>query len=312
MIMAVSLKGRDFVAINDFTREELREFLDVASQIKLRLYAGEPFEPLKGKSLGLIFMKPSTRTRLAFEVAIFQLGGQAIFLSSRDLQLRRGETIEDTGRVLSRYLDGIMIRTFDHRDVVDLADAATIPVINGLTDLLHPTQALADMLTIREKKGRLEGLKLAYIGDGNNMTHSLLYAGAILGLDVSVGCPAGYEPGEDILGEAQELAKATGAELTVVTDPFEAVDEAAVVYTDVWASMGEEEEHEERLRVFQDYQVNSELLQAAREDAIFMHCLPAHRGEEVTNEVIDGPQSVAFDQAENRLHAHKAILALTM
>lgn len=310
--MAINLKGRDFISINDFTREELQELLDMALQLKLRSYAGESFEPLKGKSLGMVFTKPSTRTRLAFEVAMHQLGGQAIFLSSRDLQLRRGETIEDTGRVLSRYLDGIMIRTFDHQDVVDLAGAASIPVINGLTDLLHPTQALADLLTIQEKKGRIEGLKLAYIGDGNNMAHSLLYGGARMGMHVSIACPSGYEPDPEVLEEARRGAGWTGADLAVCSDAAEAVTEADIVYTDVWTSMGEEKEREQRLALFEGFQVGSGLMARARKDAIFMHCLPAHRGEEVTAEVIDGTQSVVFDEAENRLHAHKGLLVMTV
>lgn len=310
--MAVRLKGRDFISLHDFTREEIEQFLDTAEQIKLRLYASESFQPLKGKTLGMIFTKASTRTRLAFEVGMYQLGGQAIFLSAQDLQLRRGETIEDTARVLSRYLDGIVIRTFAHQDVLDLAAAADIPVINGLTDLLHPTQALADLLTIREKKNRLAGITLAYVGDGNNMLHSLLFAGAKTGMHVVAACPEGYQPDPSILIQARQDAEGSGARLAVVHDPRAAVEDADVIYTDVWASMGQEAEHEERLRAFQAYQVNGELMARARPDALFMHCLPAHRGEEVTAEVIDGPRSVVFDQAENRLHAHKAILALLL
>lgn len=309
--MAVSLKGRDFVSLHDFTREELDQFLRTAAMLKLRQKAGEGFQPLTGKSLGMIFMKPSTRTRLAFEIAIHQLGGKGIYLGAGDLQLRRGETIEDTGRVLSRYLDGIMIRTFDHADVIDLAAAASIPVINGLTDLLHPTQILADLLTIHEKLGRLEGIKVTYVGDGNNVAHSLLLGCAKLGLHLTIASPPGYEVSLDVLALARESAAASGSDLKILNDPEEAVTRADVVYADVWASMGQEEEQQERGHVFAAYQVNEHLMSRAG-NAIFMHCLPAHRGEEVTNEVMDGPRSVVFDQAENRLHAHKAILALVM
>lgn len=310
--MAVDLKDRDFISIADFTREELTQLLTVTEKVKLAKLAGEEYKPLTGKSLGMIFMKPSTRTRLAFEVAIGELGGQGIFLSSRDLQLRRGETIEDTGAVLARYLDGIMIRTYANEDVVDLAEAASIPVINGLTDLLHPTQALADFFTIYEKKGRLANLKLAYVGDGNNMLHSLMYAAAKFGIHLTAGVPDAYQPDADVLDHAREMAQKTKAQIRVTDDPQAAVTGADIIYTDVWASMGQEEEREERIRDFQPYQVNESLMAEANDDALFMHCLPAHRGEEVTDAVIDGPQSVVFDQAENRLHAHKAILVSTM
>lgn len=310
--MAVNLKGRDFISLHDFTREELEQFITTAEVLKLKSQMGEDFRPLAGKSLGMIFMKPSTRTRLAFQVGIYQLGGQGIYLSASDLQLRRGETIEDTGRVLSRYLHGIMIRTFDHADVLDLAAAATIPVINGLTDLLHPTQVLADLLTIKEKKGRLSELRLAYVGDGNNVAHSLLFGAARFGLDLNVASPPGYEVDENVFRMAQQTAAVTGGRLVLLHDPREAVKGADVVYTDVWASMGQEEEHGERIRIMEPYRVTPELMSLAAKNAIFMHCLPAHRGEEVTDEVMDGPQSVVFDQAENRLHAHKAIMALVM
>ncbi len=310
--MAVSLKGRDFISLNDFTWEEIDQFLKTALMIKLRLKAGEPFQPLTGKTLGMVFTKPSTRTRIAFEVAMYQLGGHALFLSAQELQLRRGETIEDTGRVLSRYLDGIMIRTFAHQDVLDLAAAASIPVINGLTDLLHPTQVLADLLTIYEKKGHLIGLKMAYLGDGNNMTHSLLYGAAKTGIHFTAATPKGYEPDSGIVARAKEEASKWGAQIRVTEDPYEAVKDADIIYTDVWASMGQEEEHAKRLKEMQPYQINAELMAKAPGHALFMHCLPAHRGEEVTDEVIDGPQSIVFDQAENRLHAHKAILTLLL
>lgn len=310
--MAVNLKGRHFVALADFTTEELNQFLTTAELLKMRQKAGERVRTLEGKTLGLIFMKPSTRTRLAFEVAMRQLGGSALFLSANDLQLRRGETIEDTARVLSRYLDGIMIRTFAHQDVVDLAANATIPVINGLTDLLHPCQVLADLLTITEKKGRIAGINLTYLGDGNNMAHSLLVGGALTGLNVTVATPAGYEPDIAIVERAQAIASRTGSLIGLTTDPVQAVTGADVVYTDVWTSMGQEEETQRRLKDLGPFQVNRQLMSKARPDSIFMHCLPAHRGEEVTDEIMDGPQSVVFDQAENRLHAHKAILTLVM
>jgi ornithine carbamoyltransferase len=308
----VRLKGRDFLTISDFTREEIRLFLDAAHELKRELKAGIPHPVLKGKTLGMIFHKPSTRTRVSFEVGMYQLGGYPLFLSSQDLQLRRGETIGDTARTLSRYLDGIMIRTFSQEDVEELAHYATIPVINGLTDLVHPTQALADIMTVEEHKGRLAGLKLAFIGDGNNVAHSLLQVCAKVGMNMVIACPPGYEPDPQIFREAQAEAAETGARLEVTDDPVAAVAGADVVYTDVWASMGQEAESEERRKVFSRYQVNSELLRHASPEVIVMHCLPAHRGEEITDEVIDGPHSVVFEEAENRLHMHKAIMALLM
>ncbi len=311
--MAVTMKGKDLISINDLTVEETWQILKTTEQMKLRLKSGERQRPLEGKTLGMIFTKPSTRTRVSFEVAIWQLGGYALYLGAGDLQLRRGETIEDTGRVLSRYLDAIMIRTFDHQDVVDLARAADIPVINGLTDLLHPCQGLTDVYTIYEKFGRLEGLKLAYVGDGNNVAHSLMYAGAKTGLDVVVACPPGHEPDPRVVEAAQEAALETGAVIEVVRDPLEAVQGADVIYADVWTSMGQEAEREERVKALTPYQVNPALMAATgKRGTVFMHCLPAHRGEEVTDEVIDGPASIVFDQAENRLHTQKAILALVM
>lgn len=311
--MAVSLKGRDYVALTDFTREELEQVLDTATMMKLRMKTGLVDRPLEGKTLGMIFTKPSTRTRISFEVGIWQLGGVGLFLSAEELQLRRGETIEDTARVLSGYLDGIMIRTYSHQDVVDLATHSTIPVINGLTDLLHPCQATSDLLTIREKKGDVEGLRLAFVGDGSsNMVHSLLFASAKMGMDMVVGCPEGYEPAADVMLQAEELARSSGSQLEVVHDAVEAVEGADAVYGDVWISMGDDDEREERLRLMMPYQINGDLWSHTAAGAIFMHCLPAHRGEEVTAEIIDGPASVVFDQAENRLHAQKAIMALVM
>ena len=310
--MAVNMRGRDFISIHDCTREEVDQILKTAEMLKIRQKAGETYQPLKGKTLGMIFQKASTRTRISFEVAMWQLGGYALFLSAGDLQLKRGETIADTARVLSRYLDGIMIRTFDHSDVTTLAEYADIPVVNGLTDLLHPCQVMADLFTIQEKKGRLEGLKLTYVGDGNNMANTLMHGGAKVGMHVTIACPKGYEPNPEMVAQAREDAKETGARIEVVNDPFEGVGRSDVVYTDVWASMGQEQEHAERVKVMGPYQVNSKLMAAAKPNAIFLHCLPAHRGEDVTDEVIDGPQSAVWDEAENRMHVQKAILALVM
>jgi ornithine carbamoyltransferase len=306
------LKGRDYLSISDFSSEEIRLLLDAAHELKKELKAGIPHPVLKGKTLGMIFTKASTRTRVSFEVGMYQLGGFALFLSAQDIQLRRGETIGDTARTLERYLDGIMIRTFDQADVDDLARYGSIPVINGLTDLMHPTQALADIMAIEEHQGKLDGLKLAFIGDGNNVAHSLLQICAKVGMHMTIACPPGYEPDPEILAGARSDAAATGARLEVVADPFEAVAGADALYTDVWASMGQEAERAERIKIFSRYQVNAELLGRAASGAVVLHCLPAHRGEEITDEVLDGPQSVAFDEAENRLHAHKAIMALVM
>lgn len=307
-----SLRGRDFLSIHDFTAREVSSLLEIGLGLKKQQKKGIAHHILAGKTLGMIFQKASTRTRVAFEVGMYQLGGHALFLSPRDIQLGRGETIKDTALVLSRMLDGIMIRTFDHEEVVELAHWASIPVINGLTDLLHPTQVIGDMMTIYEHKGGLKGIKLAFIGDGNNVAHCLLFGGAKTGMDVVIACPPGFEPDEKILQMAREDAKETGAKLTVVEDPFEAVAGADVIYTDVWASMGQEEEAEEKEKKFLKYQVNKQLLSQAHADAIVLHCLPAKRGKEITDDVMDGPQSAVFDESENRLHAHKAIMALVM
>lgn len=302
--MSVSLKGRDFISVYDWTTEELDQLLATADMLKMRQKTGIVDQPLKGKTLGMIFTKNSTRTRLSFEVGIYQLGGYGLFLSANDLQLRRGETIADTARVLSRYLDGIMIRTYAHKDVEELAEFASIPVINGLTDWQHPCQAMGDLMTIREKKRRLEGLKLAYLGDGNNVAHSLMEAGAKFGMEVVIGCPKGFEPDPAVVAR-------TGARV-VSGEPEAAIDGADAVYTDVWASMGQESEAQERAKIMRPFQVNAGLMKLAKPDALFLHCLPAHRGEEVTDEVMDGAQSVVWDQAENRLHVQKAIMALVM
>jgi len=306
------LRGRDLLSLHHFTPEEIILILDTADNLKKLQKRGERHQYLSGKTLGMIFQKSSTRTRVSFEVGIYQLGGQALFLSSSDIQLGRGETVADTARVLSRYVDGIMIRTFAQSDVEQLAHHAGIPVINGLTDLLHPCQILADLQTIREYKGRLAGLKLAYVGDGNNIAHSLLFGCAKTGINITVASPEGYKPSPEIVSAAREDARETGAVIQVVTDPAEAVARADVVVTDVWASMGQEAEQAERAGLFPPYQVNEQLVKHASEDFIFLHCLPAHRGEEVTAGVLDGPRSVVWDEAENRLHVQKAVMALVM
>ncbi|MEF3305182.1 ornithine carbamoyltransferase [Paenibacillus sp. GYB003] len=310
--MAASLKGRDFLGLVDYSPEEIRYLIDLAIELKRKQKAGEGYQPLKGKTLGMIFEKSSTRTRVSFEVGMYQLGGHALFLSKNDLQIGRGETILDTAQTMSRYLDGIMIRTYAHRTVIDLARGATVPVINGLTDRSHPCQALADYQTVLEKKGRLAGLKIAYIGDGNNMVHSLMMGAAKLGLHMAVASPEGYDPDPEVAQNSRENAAKTGGSLLLTRDPKEAIEGADVVYTDVWASMGFEEEQKEREIAFANYQVNEELVRHAKPDFLFMHCLPAHRGEEVSEGVIDGPNSIIFDQAENRLHAQKAVMAALM
>lgn len=307
-----SLSGRDLLELDDYTSEEIRYLLDLAIDIKAKQKTGEVYQPLKGKTIGLIFEKSSTRTRVSFEVGMFQLGGHALFLSKNDIQLGRGETIADTAGVMSRYLDGIMIRTFGHDKVVDLARYASIPVINGLSDLAHPCQVLADYQTLLEHKGKLAGLKLAYVGDGNNMAHSLMIGGAKLGVHVSIASPEGYEPDAQVVAAAQAIARETGAVIEVVRDPKAAVQHADAIYSDVWASMGFEEEQKARELAFASYQVDEELASHAKPDYVFMHCLPAHRGEEVSEGVIDGPHSIIFDQAENRLHAQKALMAALM
>lgn len=306
------MRGRDFLSIHDFTAEEIYRFLDLADELKAKQKRGEKHRVLKGKTLGMIFQKASTRTRVSFETGMWQLGGYALFLSANDLQIGRGEPIADTARVLSRYLDGIMIRTYAHTDVLQLAKHADIPIINGLTDLLHPCQVMADLMTARECKKELKGLKLAYIGDGNNMAHELMFGGAKVGMHVSIASPAGYKPLETIVKQAEDDARLTGARIEVVDDPFVAAKDADILYTDVWASMGQEQEQIKRALAFKGYQINGQLLNVAADDAIVMHCLPAHRGEEITDEVMEGSQSVVFDEAENRLHAQKAIMALLM
>jgi ornithine carbamoyltransferase len=305
------MKGRDFLTVNDFTKEELLGILELGIEMKKEQKEGVVHHLLQGKTLGMIFQKSSTRTRVSFEVGMYQLGGYALFLSAGDLQIGRGEPVKDTARVLSRYLDGIMIRTFDHKEVEELATYADVPVINGLTDLLHPCQAMADMMTVLEHKGTLTGLKLAYVGDGNNVAQSLMLACSKMGMDVAVASPEGYDVLPEFVTRAKENAAKSGSSVLLTRDPVEAVSGADVVYTDVWASMGQEAEHQARLQVFKPYQINSKLMQNAPQ-ALVLHCLPAHRDEEITDEVLEGPQSVVFDQAENRMHVQKAIMAKIM
>ncbi|HET7250628.1 MAG TPA: ornithine carbamoyltransferase [Gemmatimonadales bacterium] len=298
------MQKRDFLAVNDFTRDEIGRLFDLADRMKRRTYRETP---LAGKTLAMIFAKSSTRTRVSFEAGTFQLGGQALFLSSRDIQIGRGEPIPDTARVLSRYVHGIMIRTFDHGEVEELARCATIPVINGLTDLSHPCQVLADLFTVREALGGWEGKRIAWIGDGNNMANSWLEAAEVLGFELRLACPEGYEPNREKFERA-----AARAQVVVTEVPEEAVEGAHVVNTDVWASMGQETEAEARRNAFKGYTVDADLMKLADPKAIFLHCLPAHRGEEVSNDVIEGKQSRVWDEAENRLHVQKALLATLM
>ena len=306
--VADSLKGRSFTRISDWQPEELVAVLDLADELKRLQHAREEHHLLPGRTLGMIFQKPSTRTRVSFEVGIYQLGGTALYLAAGDLQLGRGETIKDTAHVLSRYLDAIMIRTFAQSDVEEFAEHAAIPVINGLTDSSHPCQALADVLTIRERFGHLEGLKVVYLGDGNNVCASLMVACAKLGMDFVAATPPAYRPDE----EAARSARAAGGAVELVEDARMAVDGAAVLYTDVWTSMGQEDERERRLRDLAGYGIDAELVARAGRDAIVLHCLPAHYGEEITEDVLYGPQSAVWDQAENRLHAQKALMALVI
>jgi ornithine carbamoyltransferase len=310
--MNSELRGRDLLSLRDLTRPEMELIFKSALELKTMAKMGYFPRLLEGKTLAMVFQKTSTRTRVSFEVAMAHLGGHALFLSANDLQLRIGETILDTARVLGRYVDGIMARVYAHQDVVELAEGSRAPVINGLSDFTHPCQGLTDFFTIWEHKGKLSGLTLAYVGDTNNVANSLILGGTRLGLHIRLGTPSKYGPTEEILKTAQKFASESGGSLSIFEDPVQAVSSADVVYTDTWVSMGQEKEKEERLRVFQPYQLSEELLQHAKKDAIVMHCLPAHRGFEITDEVMDGPQSVIFEQAENRLHVQKAILALLL
>lgn len=308
----MGLRNKDLLSIHDLTVGEVALILDVAKKLKKKQKNGEPHQYLKGKTLAMIFSKASTRTRVSFETGFYQLGGHPIYLADSASQIGRGEPIRDTARVLSRFVDGIMIRTFAHSDVEELAKYASVPVINGLTDLLHPCQALTDLFTIQEKMAVLKGRKMVYIGDGNNMAHSLMYACAKVGMNFVCASPKGYQPDSRILAEAQADALETGCTITVEEDILKAAKGADVLYTDVWTSMGEEAERDIRFAALHDYQINQSLLDVARPDCIVLHCLPAHRGEEITEDVIEGPHSCVFDQAENRLHVQKAIMALLM
>ena len=310
--MAVHLKGRSLASLYDLTKEEIEQILKTSELLKLQLLRGQEHPLLKGKTLAMIFEKPSTRTRVSFEVGMWQLGGYALYLSSSDLQLGRGETIGDTAQVLSRYIDGIMARVFAHQTILDLVSYSKVPVMNGLSDFSHPCQGLADLFTVYEKKGRLSGLKLAYMGDGNNVAHSLIYGCSKVGMNITLGCPKGYEPDAQVVSRGKEEARKSGSDVIVTNDPNEAAKGADIIYTDVWASMGKEKEHDKRVKIFKPYQVNAQLVKEAKEDYLFMHCLPAHRGEEVTDEVADSKHSVIFDQAENRMHTQKGLMALIM
>ena len=303
---------KHLLSMQDLSRKEIEDILDKSAELKKKLKERKSHELLHGKTLGMIFAKPSTRTRVSFETAMTQLGGHAIYLGTGDMQLGRGETIADTARTLSRYVNAIMARLFKHEDIVELARHSSVPVINGLTDLHHPCQTLGDLLTIREHKGKLRGLKLAWVGDGNNVCNSLLLGCTLVGMNITAACPRGYEPLADVVEQARKNASKTGAKVEIVNDPMKAVAGADVIYTDVWVSMGQDAEKEQRINVFNGYQVNGQLVGKAKPDVIVMHCLPAHRGLEITDEVIDGPHSVVFDQAENRMHAQKGVLALMM
>jgi ornithine carbamoyltransferase len=302
------LSGRDCLTLAEFSPQEIALILDEAAKIKTLQKSRIPYRPLRGRTLAMVFQKPSNRTRVSFEVGMYQLGGHALSLSPQEIQMGHRETPSDTGRVLARYIDAIMVRTFDHEELEELARAADVPVINGLSDSHHPCQALADLLTVREEFGRPEGAKIAYVGDGNNVAHSLALGCALTGAELTIAHPEGHAPDPDVI----ELAAKLGAAPHLTEDPHEAASGARVVYTDVWASMGQESEAKERKKRFAPYQVNEELMSSATPEAIFLHCLPAHRGEEVTAGLIDGPRSRVFDQAENRLHAQKALLYLLL
>jgi ornithine carbamoyltransferase len=311
-VIPAHLKGHDFLRVNDWEPADLTTLLDVADRLKARQEQRIEHHHLPGRTLGMIFQKPSTRTRVSFEVGIAQLGGTGLYLAAGDLQLGRGETIKDTARVLARYLDAIMIRTFKQADVDELAAHADIPVINGLTDEFHPCQALADVMTIRERFESLDGVRVAYLGDGNNVCHSLMVACGKLGMRFTAATPAGYEPSEDVVGWAEAAARDSGGSVAVVREPIEAAANADVLYTDVWTSMGQDEERETRLRDLAAYRIDDDLLRLASDRAVVLHCLPAHYGEEITEEVLYGPRSAVWDQAENRLHAQKALMALVI
>jgi ornithine carbamoyltransferase len=311
-VLAVGLKGRDFLRVNDWGADELVSVLDLADRLKARQRERIEHRHLEGRTLGMIFQKPSTRTRVSFEVGMAQLGGTALYLAAGDLQLGRGETIKDTARVLSRYLDAIMIRTFAQADVDELAAHSDVPVINGLTDEFHPCQALADVLTIRERFGELDGVRVVYLGDGNNVCHSLMVASAKLGMEFVAATPAGYEPSAEVVGWARAAAENSGGSVALVHDAQEAAEGADVLYTDVWTSMGQDAEREQRVRDLAAYRIDEALVARASGRAIVLHCLPAHYGEEITEDVLYGPRSAVWDQAENRLHAQKALMTLVI
>jgi ornithine carbamoyltransferase len=308
----MGLKNKDLLSVNDLSLDEIHEIFDLTKSLKAKQKNGEPHHLLKGKTLAMIFQKSSTRTRVSFEVGMWQLGGNALFLNASDPQMGRVEPINDTARTLSRYVDGLMIRTFSHLEVEELAKYASVPVINGLTDLLHPCQALADIFTAIEYKGDVRGKKLAYIGDGNNVANALLHICAKTGMDITVATPAAYGPDSAVVREALAAAKISGSKISIVHDPVEAARGADVLYTDVWASMGKEQEQHTRKNAMAGFCINDHIVSAAKDDVIVMHCLPAKRGEEITDEVIEGPHSVVFDEAENRLHVQKAVMALLM
>jgi ornithine carbamoyltransferase len=311
-VIPAHLKGRDFLRVNDWEAAELLTLLDVADRLKARQEQRVEHHYLPGRTLGMIFQKPSTRTRVSFEVGISQLGGTGLYLAAGDLQLGRGETIKDTARVLARYLDGIMIRTFKQADVDELAAHSDVPVINGLTDEFHPCQALADVMTIRERFGSFDGVRVSYLGDGNNVCHSLMVACAKLGMHFRAATPPGYEPSAEVVAWAEAAARDSGGSVTIHRDPHEAAADADVLYTDVWTSMGQDEERERRLRALAGYRIDDDLLRLASDRSVVLHCLPAHYGEEITEEVLYGPRSAVWDQAENRLHAQKALMALVI
>lgn len=307
--LTARLKDRDFLALADYSPEEILELLAFAADLKSQKKAGKPHHLLAGKSVAMYFEKPSNRTRVSFEVGIYDLGAHPIMLKKEEINLGVRETIADTARTLARYVDGIMIRTFKQADVAELAQYSSVPVINGLTDDHHPCQVMADLLTIQEHLGGFKGRKLTYVGDGNNMAHSLMEGGALVGMDVTIACPSGFTPNAEITKKANEIAKKNGCSIVVTDDIEAAAKDAAVLYTDVWASMGQEAEAEDRKVKFKDYQINEKLLKLAESDAIVLHCLPAHRGEEITHDTLEKYAQVIFDQAENRLHAQKAVLA---
>jgi len=310
--MTMNMKGKNLVSIDDLSREEVRQILNTAEMLKIKHYSNNKQAVLAGKVLGMIFQKPSLRTRVSFESGMIQLGGQAIYLGPDDIKLGQREATKDIAMVLSRYVSGIMARTFSHQVILDLAKYATVPVINGLSDLLHPCQALGDLLTIKEKKGHLDHLKMAFIGDGNNVFNSLTFGAVKVGMNISIAAPEGYEPDPDIINKAEKDARKINCKIEITNNPLEAVKEADVIYTDVWTSMGFEKEKEIRKKAFLPFQVNQELVKHAKEDVIILHCLPAHRGEEITDEVIDSEKSVVVDQAENRMHAQNSVLSLVM